>query len=136
MVPPRRKRKKKEKEEEKEEGGTTLKSKVIQLSNYPQGQEVSPQIRQLLCDRNPYYGLPQGHSQSVSVLTMVYKNLKCHCSLPNSGSPKKKTLSQHLTIHIMDAPNVPEKQLGCVVVLMPTVVLSNAKDSHCSTSNR
>lgn len=71
---------------------------------------------------------------TVSVLAMVYKSLKCHCSLPNSGS--QKALSQHLTFHIVDAPKVPEKQLGCVVVLTSTVVLSNAKESHCFTSNR
>lgn len=81
----------KKKKKKKRRGGTTLKSKVIQLSNYPQGQEVSPQIRQLSRDRNTYYGLTQGHRESVSILTIIYKNLKCHCSLPNSGS--QNTLS-------------------------------------------
>lgn len=52
----------KKKKKKKKRGGTTLKSNVIQLSNYLQGQEVSPQIRQISRDRNPYSGLIQGYS--------------------------------------------------------------------------
>lgn len=55
--------KNKEKEKKKRRGGTTLKSKVTQLYNYSLGQAVSPEIRQLPSDRNPFYGLTQSHSQ-------------------------------------------------------------------------
>lgn len=55
--------KNKEKEKKKRRGGTTFKSKVTQLYNYSLGQAVSPQIRQLPSDKNPFYGLTQSHSQ-------------------------------------------------------------------------